>query len=155
MSNLNNGSGMPLSRILLAGITAVLALAVTYVYFGPKTGGPSRFPVGGVVQFGDGSAAKELAGGAVVFESADQKTVARGRIKADGTFELGTFGEKDGALPGDYRILVQGPGPEKFEKTNLAIIDRRFTKFNTSALKATVPLEKNTIVLQVERAPTP
>ena len=36
---------------------------------------------------------------------------ARGKIDQDGRFELTTFNEGDGALPGDYKVTVFGYEP--------------------------------------------
>src|SRR6516165_3170592 len=67
--------------------------------------GSKLYPARGTVTYPDGSPVTE---GSVVFESKDQEktTMARGEIRSDGSFELGTFKPGDGARPGKYRVLV-------------------------------------------------
>jgi hypothetical protein len=66
----------------------------------------------------------------------------RARVAADGSFELETYGDKDGAPAGDYLVLVtwpQGAASEETEDTQM--IDRlggRYGDFATSKLQATV-----------------
>ena len=63
------------------------------------------YPVTGTVKFTDG---KPLTAGTIEFESVTAKppVTARSRISPDGSFELGTFGKADGALPGRHRIAI-------------------------------------------------
>src|SRR5260370_39369566 len=67
--------------------------------------GSKLYPARGTVTYPDGSPVTE---GLVVFESKDQEktTTARGEIRSDGSFELGTFKPGDGARPGKYCVLV-------------------------------------------------
>src|SRR5438445_7464967 len=68
--------------------------------------GNGVYPVEGKVVWKDGSPAKELEGSHVVFDLPEQKTGARGIIQADGSFHLTTHKPNDGALPGDYKVLI-------------------------------------------------
>jgi hypothetical protein len=44
--------------------------------------------------------------GQVCFQN--DKTIARGDIKEDGTFQMGSFGTEDGLLPGEYTVFISG-----------------------------------------------
>jgi hypothetical protein len=72
--------------------------------------GSKTYQVGGKVSFSDGT---PVDAGWVVFAPVDsQATVgARGRIQSDGTYQVGTYKEGDGALPGKYRVSVLPPRP--------------------------------------------
>jgi hypothetical protein len=66
----------------------------------------------------------------------------RAHVAADGTFELETYGDKDGAPAGDYTVVVtwpRGAADEQSEDTQM--IDRlggRYSDPATSKLQATV-----------------
>lgn len=66
----------------------------------------------------------------------------RGQVRTDGSFELSTYGESDGAPAGNYTVLItwtQGAGAEESEDTQM--IDRLKGKYKdptSSKLKATV-----------------
>ena len=66
----------------------------------------------------------------------------RAQVRADGSFELGTYGDNDGAPAGQYTVLItwtQGVGAEESEDTQQ--IDRlkgRYSDPTSSKLKATV-----------------
>ena len=70
----------------------------------------ATFPAGGTVKFADGT---PLAGGLVEFQLADNimTPTAKGTIGPDGAFQLGTFEEDDGALPGRHMIMIMAPPP--------------------------------------------
>ena len=115
-------------------------------------------PVEGKVVWEDGSPATELAGSHVVFDLPEKQTSARGIIEADGSFRLTTSQPNDGALAGEYKVLILeanrkplgGPDP-----TELApgVMDSRFSDPSTSDLRATVNRGPNQITLTVKRAP--
>src|SRR5215813_7535464 len=80
---------------------------VSLVLFGASgCGGPTLFPVSGKVTYKDG---KPVTAGFVIFEPLSQKISARGEIQADGSFQLGTHRDNDGAMEGDYKVLVAPP----------------------------------------------
>src|SRR5262249_150116 len=64
-------------------------------------GGETVFPVSGKVTYKDGTPVTD---GLVIFEPVSQKSSARGEIRADGSFQLGTYKDTDGALEGDYKV---------------------------------------------------
>jgi hypothetical protein len=119
-------------------------------------GGP--YPVEGqVVWKKDGTPAKELAGSQVIFDLPERQTTARGIIQADGSFRL-TTNNKDGALPGEYKVLILEVGRKPLpggDGTALAptVMDSRYQDPSTTDLKATVTSGTNKLTLPVERAP--
>jgi len=134
-------------------LTAVVFLA--WALSGCASGGP--YPVEGTVVWKDGSPAKELEGSQVVFDLPEKHTSARGVIEADGTFRLTTTKPNDGALAGEYKVLVletrkQIGGPDS---SNIApgVLDSRYYDPRTSDLQATVKPGINKITLTVERTP--
>ena len=70
------------------------------------------YPVNGKVVFENGEPL--TTGGVVLCESLDTLSddmaiMARGKIREDGTFELSTFADGDGAVVGKHRVLVSRP----------------------------------------------
>jgi hypothetical protein len=88
-----------MSRRGLSGVTAALLLA------GAGCGGNKPVPVRGSVTL-DG---KPVEGAMVLFlpESEKAGRQASGLTGADGSFRLTTFRTDDGALPGNYKVVVQ------------------------------------------------
>src|SRR5262249_7311347 len=91
----------------------------------------------------DGSDVSVLAGGWVTFVPTDPeaKTSARGDIKEDGSFEMSTFREGDGVVPGKYTVLVAAP---RFNvrgaryKIPPPLLDERFKDLKESGLEISV-----------------
>src|SRR5262245_11195366 len=114
---------------------------------------PSKYPVQGQVVWSDGTPAKELAGGLVVFESTQAAFCARGEIKEDGSFRLTTDRPEDGVAPGLYRVLLNQPRPDDDIRPRPPLpMDTRFEAFATSGLTYTVQPGKNEPTLTVARA---
>ena len=134
-------------RWSLFALLATLTLAVL-------TGcGSNKYHVEGKVVWSDGSPAKELAGGYVVFESTEAPRAVRGEIKEDGSFRLYTDRPEDGAAAGPYRVLVIQPEPDDSIRPRPALaMAMRFAAFETSGLTYTVEPGKNEPVFKVERA---
>lgn len=49
---------------------------------------------------------KPLQSGSVIFEPVDGRRLAKGSIRSDGSFVLGTYRQGDGAVPGRHRVAV-------------------------------------------------
>ena len=64
----------------------------------------TTIPVKGKVTF----KGKPLTQGEIVFEPDSAGREAHGPIKSDGSFELTTFKQGDGAVPGTHRVAVTG-----------------------------------------------
>src|SRR5207248_655669 len=97
----------------------------------------------GKVEYKDGADVSVLAGGMVTFVPTDPeiKVSAQGDIKPDGSFEMSTFREGDGVVPGKYTVLVAAP---RFNvkggrfKTPPQVLDERFKDLKESGLEITV-----------------
>ncbi|MBA4062164.1 MAG: hypothetical protein C0501_00335 [Isosphaera sp.] len=100
--------------------------------------------------FTDGKPAAELAGGSVSLESAGG-AAARGEIRPDGTFRLGTRGPDDGVVPGEYRAVVVGYTSFLPEKEPRPALAAKYRSFDTSGLTVTVKPVPNQVELVVER----
>ena len=110
--------------------------------------------VKGKVKFKDGSDVGVLAGYTVTFESEDAKSSSIGEIGPDGSFQLSTLGQNDGAPPGKYRVVITPPGSSDPERPPpKSQIPAKYHSFETSGLTAEIKPGRNTIELEVERAP--
>src|SRR5437773_3663831 len=99
-------------------------------------GSGNTSPVRGKVAFKDGT---PLTGGLVLFRPVDEKlqVSARGDIREDGTFILGTYKEGDGAVPGKYQVAVTPPPRRKVREKPIErpFIHPRFEQYETSGLE--------------------
>jgi hypothetical protein len=114
-------------------------------------GGPNLYSVRGKVVWEDGTAARELAGGLVICESASG-VGARGDIEKDGSFQLSTYKPGDGALPGKHRVAVVENRPG--EPPPPPLIDLSFSSLEKSRLEINVEHKTTEVTLKVRRAPT-
>ncbi len=113
------------------------------------------YPVVGKVVFRDGT---PLNGGLVEFESlseGEKPINAHGAIHADGSFQLGTYSDGDGAVEGLHRAIVR---PPFVEASNLnegvlprPIIHHRFENYEASGLRYTVVPGSNQFTIIVEK----
>jgi hypothetical protein len=140
------------SRLALG--TAVAALLLM-VLGGCRDGRLPVYPAGGKVLFPDG---KPLSGGWLWTRPLQGKDApgARGQIRDDGTFELGTYRLGDGAVEGEHLVLVapllpRGDRAEMLKRPK--VIDPRFESFDTSRLKITVARDSalSRFSIQVQR----
>jgi hypothetical protein len=106
---------------------------------GCDSGRAPLYPAGGSVTFPDG---RPLTGGWVEFQPVDATVhvVARGQIRSDGGFELGTYKRADGVMVGQYRALVSPllPVVDDDLKSHPLSVDPLFRSFDTSGLRFTV-----------------
>jgi hypothetical protein len=117
--------------------------------------GQGIYPVAGAVVWNDGTPAKELADGHVVFESVEADITARGIIQADGTFRMTTSEPNDGARVGEHRVFVmelRGPISPGSATPAPGIMDARFGAAASSGLTANIKPGENQITLTVDRA---
>ena len=118
--------------------------------------GPRTYPVNGKVVFDDGS---PLTTGGVVFSelmSTDAAgTNARGAIDAEGNFQLTTFNNNDGVLPGEHRFLVRADrDAEDYTKRGIIprpVIAERFEEYDTAELEFTIEERNNDLELVVTK----
>ena len=129
----------------------ILAMAMAWLMLlssGCGEGHPPTYQAGGTAKLADGT---PLAGGRVEFQSTNSpaEPSAWAMIQPDGSFQLGTFNEGDGALEGEHRVLIIPPPPPRdrgwerglFDQThsaNVPRIDIRYRRFETSVLRFTV-----------------
>ena len=122
-------------------------------------GGRGTTPVRGVITL-EGT---PVAGATVLFmpDDPDGGRPASGFTSSDGTFRLTTYKPDDGALPGNYRVLIQktvaakDPGAAarsalerakaKFEEKSLRkhrklTLPEAYAKFDTTPLRCSVPV---------------
>lgn len=138
------------------GITpfqASRSLAAALLFLGVAGCGPKLYPVRGKVTYADGTA---IAEGMVVFESKGQENpvMARGDIRADGSYELGTKKPGDGVPAGTYRVLVTPKSdPNAIDKPKRPPpFDSRYMEFKTSGLECEVKAEANEFPIRVTAA---
>ncbi|NQV28402.1 MAG: hypothetical protein HQ518_28960 [Rhodopirellula sp.] len=119
---------------------------------------PETHLVHGMVVYPDGM---PLIKGTVEFETLNGKTpiTATGEIAPDGTFQLGTFEAKDGAIAGQHRVAVIadnviGTEAERPELLPPPILNTRFSDFKTSELEFTVKPSMNNLLIEVDYPPT-
>ena len=111
-----------------------------------KESGPIKkvcYPVKGKLMIGE----QPAAGAMVIFHPEggvpEEWTggYPRGTVGADGTYELGTYGDKDGAPAGEYRVLVSWTQSGNEETEDTQMVDKlkgRFSDPTRSTLKAKV-----------------
>ena len=112
-----------------------------------------QYPVRGKLVYADTQApVKELAGFEVMFTSEKLGKTARGTIQPDGTFEVATLKDKDGAPPGEYVVTLTQPFREP-ERPYVGdrVVDRAYEDPMTTDLKATVTPDKYDFVFQLRR----
>ena len=142
-----------------------LLLTLVVVACGCSKNGRTTYPAGGTVTLDDGS---PLPGGWIEFQLEGEHTAptAKALIQPDGTFELGTYTETDGALAGSHRVMVMPPFPKlnmRWEPgdtrgppaaaQDIPKIELRYQRFETSGLKFDVTAEpsENRFEIRVEK----
>lgn len=101
--------------------------------------------------------AQPLAGGTVTFVPFEPGPAAIGVISKHGRFTLTTFRPGDGALPGEYRVMIvamaemKGLLPEDLGASSLLLIPYRYANHLTSGLTAQVIDGDNNVTIDLER----
>ncbi len=136
----------------LAALQYRLFLLCCVLFVTGCSGRLSTYPVQGKVQFPDGSPVRV---GTVELKSLEHAVQARGKIQTDGSFNLSTFGDLDGAVAGKHAcVVVQFVMTEDVEghrASKLGVIDRRYSSYGTSGLTVEVlPQPENKLVIEVE-----
>jgi hypothetical protein len=113
---------------------------------------PPTYPVQGSVVFSTGEPVKW---GTIEFYCAELKVAARGKIAADGTFQLSTYAEGDGAVAGQHSVTIaqaqlQGQ-PHEHSHAPLTPVPKRYSDPQSSGLEFTVQRSSdNTCRLTIE-----
>jgi hypothetical protein len=137
---------------------AVLAGAVVLTALLGGCGAAGPYPVEGTVVWEDGSPAKELVNAIVIFDLPEKQTKAQGNVQADGTFRLTTTKPNDGALPGEYKVMIIEVGRRALGGPDATAIapghmDSKYSDPSSTDLIATVEARKdNKVTLKVKRA---
>jgi len=102
----------------MRGVLRVLTSAVLTVSVAGCGGGAFEVvPAGGSVQFnGAPVSAGSITMVPVAAAGADPGKPAKAELRSDGTFELSTYGQFDGAIPGRHRVIYEGPEGEEAEE---------------------------------------
>ncbi len=110
-------------------------------------------PVKGVVTY----QGKPLETGEIVFFPDSGEQIAHGKIQSDGTFELTTYDEGDGAFPGMHKVTIvserdmEGVSAEDPEADlEPSFIPMKYNMQNTSGLTAEVKEGDNEINFDLE-----
>ena len=111
-----------------------------------------KVALSGKVTYSDGGS--PLSVGTVCFET--DSFVNRGQLTSAGTYNTGSISEKDGILPGTYRVYISGAMREiGVDKNGIPIyeslIDEKFANGATSGLTVTVPTPSGKFDFQVDR----
>ena len=133
----------------------MFSVALGVLLLGCGADNPQTYPVKGTGVFTDGSHLPH--GGLVLTELVQEGTFpvnARGIIGDDGSFQLTTYDDGDGAVPGEHRFLVRAQRIAMEEVTKpivpSPVIDKRFERFETSGLRYTVQETENEFKIEVE-----
>ena len=105
----------------------------------------------GKVTFDDG---KPAPNGTVIFRT--DTFMARGEIKADGSYIMSSEGNNDGLPPGDYKVYVQGivempPGTPGQMILPVLLCDPKYSDSETSGLTCKVPAPGGKFDIVLER----
>ena len=138
----------PTSTLALLAILSVPAWGC-----GSKSAHPETVPVHGKVTYKGQPVAK----GTITFQS-DGGQAATGEIQPDGAYQLSTFSERDGALPGHHKVMIiaddsdptQMPGSSPGYKTPKALVPKKYETFEKSGLEANVTKDKPDIDFELK-----
>jgi hypothetical protein len=110
-------------------------------------GSQTFFPVNGKVTHKDG---KPVTAGLVIFEPVSQKISARGEIQSDGSFQLGTHKNNDGAMEGEYKVLIAPPPLPEEGKRLRSPIAPKYQNLESTPLKFTVTRDRRKNKFNIE-----
>ncbi|PQO28803.1 hypothetical protein [Blastopirellula marina] len=107
-------------------------------------------PVTGKVVLANGSPAQ---GGIIKFRTTSEEgemVKASGQIQPDGTFQLSTFEDGDGALAGEHEVILFSPALGDGGGATAPEFPSKYRKYETSELKFDVKPGKNDFVIQLK-----
>jgi hypothetical protein len=131
------------SRLALAAAVALAAAAGC-------GDGKKTYPVAGRFVWQDGSPAKELSGGMVIFQCDGEQISSKGPIREDGTFVLGTYKLEDGTVAGKHKVSVVQPSADWGDNPPLQVVHKKYEGMGTTDLEVTVEPKSNDVLLKVE-----
>jgi hypothetical protein len=110
-------------------------------------GGAKTVPAGGVVKFSDGQPVAD----ATVSLLSTQGELARAITDAEGKFQLGTFEETDGAVPGKHKVAVVPQIVRGVKGAPISVPDR-YRLAETSGIEVEVKTEgENKFEIVIDR----
>src|SRR5262245_2016811 len=121
--------------------------AVLVLFVACGCDGQTYFPVTGKVTHKDGS---PVTAGTVIFEPVNQKISARGEIQSDGSFQLGTNTNSDGAMEGEYKVLISPPPLPEEGKRLRSPIAAKYQSLESTPLKFNVSRERSKNKFKIE-----
>ncbi|WP_417390167.1 hypothetical protein [Gimesia sp.] len=135
-----------------SGLLTLLLSLVLLTAYGCGDGHPARSTVSGKVTYNG----KPLSIGSLVFIPVNGGPSAQGKIDRNGSYEMGTFTDDDGVIPGDYKIMITAltsPGgsglPEDAVDGNAgpeSVIPEWYGDLEKSGLRATVVADKSNTI---------
>ena len=147
-------------RLLVdVGYGFFLGLALLLVC-GCGSGRDGVYPVSGTVTFEDGT---PLANGFVQFRpvNSSSRVSAHSKIEQDGSFQLSTYGENDGALAGQHQVIIGEPSldPEKmdnpvYRRTRRNLVPEKYKSYAMSGLQfeVTSDPDQNHFEIELQRS---
>ena len=106
----------------------------------------------GTVKFEDDS---PVMFGTIEFQSNDESLNARGKIKRDGSFVIGTYREDDGAIAGTHKVVITQLITNHFhievEHDHGDLVHQKYSRYRTSDLEVVVEEKDNQLVLVVDK----
>jgi hypothetical protein len=128
-------------------LAALVFVSLVFLGCGSKT-----VPIQGKVKFKDGSDVNVLAGYEVNMQAEGGGASSYGAIQPDGTFEISTFGQDDGALPGTHKVTITPPAsPDPDKPPAKPAIPAKYGSFETSGLAVEVKPGQGAVELELER----
>lgn len=128
-----------------------VALVPLLALFAAGCGG-GRYPVAGKVTYEDGG---PVPAGTVIGEATVNGKVVgvQGNIESDGSFAWGGDKAGDGALPGEYKVIVVpvALGDSELAEGKRPAVGGKYGKYESSGLTYTVKAEKNEYNIKVSR----
>jgi hypothetical protein len=142
-----------------SGLTRVLALCLSATLGGLVLGcgdgedaHPATVPVQGKVTYKGEPVPK----GTITFQP-DGGRPAVGEIQPDGTYQLSTFGDKDGAIPGPHKVMIiaNTGDPTKMPSSPgyvvpKDLVPKKYADLKTSGLEITVSKDKTAYNFDLE-----
>ncbi len=112
---------------------------------------PSVYPVRGTVKIAKGPSAIKN-GTLIRFVPADLESVeAEGELKTDGSFVLKSIGDKEGVVPGKYKVVIDPRGAAKGVKLNGSVaIPQKYWTPEQTPLEVVVKRETNDVEFTVK-----
>jgi len=91
-----------------------------------------------------------MTAGMVIFEPVGQKISSRGEIKPDGSFQLGTYTDNDGAMEGEYKVLIAPPPLPEEGKRRRSPVPAKYQSLDSTPLTFNVTRDARKNEMKIE-----